>query len=436
MHNCLTKEGEAMKFWKTALVSPWYGAILWACCLACWSVSCVGFDRETLEERRCVGEGVCAQGFRCLEGYCVAPEVSNPFACTPGISLCNGSISVPCGADGVPVNSASTDCAATGQICFAGQCQASCPVGQGYCTTVDLQVCAASDESVVLDPCGAYQSRCEAGACVPIPVDVCPIVSIRGRPEHGDATTWRDDHITIRTGQTLLLDGSTSTALVPGETIGFFDWFLKYSEDEVEIPLFFQPLPRIARPTFSPTRTGNVNISLRVADTTGMPSCEVQFYEVSVLASTGLRIELDWQTEQTNNDFDLHLTRSPGAWNQPFEDCFYYTPFSDWVGGDIRSSPSYINQSPLGNGAIEQIIIPSIPPGDVYHIGVQAYDISSPQPFPARLRVWLDDKTVAELIVPPLNTGQLWEAATIQINGAQPIVTPVNNVIQAPPDPL
>ncbi len=434
------------------------GTLFLSCVCLWFCSSCVSFDQDTVDARRCSAQRPCAPGFRCEEAFCVRPDVQNPLGCTPNTGICNGRFLTPCGLDGEAINANRIDCTATGQICFAGQCVDSCSPGQSYCSGLALLRCVEPNRSAVVEQCPNFQEVCIEDGCRPFPPD-CPISSARASVLGSVGQTSTNAlAFGAYLGQTVQLDGSTSTAATPGETIAIFDW-RHYFFDEIPDgfsarSLFLPPLPNEVAPTFTPARTGSMHVILQTADTQGRFSCEGIGLVGTIFASSGLRVELSWEDPGDNFDFDLHVARKPDAWANPADDCFWYyglgggvspSEADDCLWDEVPSpagSPRYLS-SIMGTTGLEQVELPPLTPSDTYYIGVQAYEVLESLEVPPKLNIWLDDRLLASFDVPPIVTTfeetneleeltvrPLWEGAVLQLGVDEPTVTPRNNVVQ------
>jgi hypothetical protein len=100
---------------------------------------------------------------------CVAPggkPECKAWACAPGAN-CQGDKAVECSSDGFEVVK-TTDCAASGQKCFAGACKAQiCSPGQAFCDGQVAKQCdAAGGSSSTVKTCGLSEF-CDGGTCKP-----------------------------------------------------------------------------------------------------------------------------------------------------------------------------------------------------------------------------------------------------------------------------
>ena len=116
---------------------------------------------------------MCAAGMFCRDDDGSA-SCSNQ-ACTPGQPMCDTNVAATCAADGSGPNPGGTDCAATNQACYQGQCRdIACAGGMKVCQHDDVYLCAqnGTDMSLLAD-CGMNEvCDGDAGACRPKVCDI------------------------------------------------------------------------------------------------------------------------------------------------------------------------------------------------------------------------------------------------------------------------
>lgn len=110
--------------------------------------------------------------------YCVAQGDAaecSPTQCTADEPLCAGNLATTCRADGSGPRGGGKDCAANGEVCYAGQCLTQgCTPGEKLCQHDDVYLCSANGTGVTLfegcadsEACDPNLAQCRTKLCEP-----------------------------------------------------------------------------------------------------------------------------------------------------------------------------------------------------------------------------------------------------------------------------
>ena len=225
--------------------------------------------------------------------------------------------------------------------------------------------------------------------------------------------------------QTVLqLRGDESYAL--NGTIQKWQWDVEHPSGAQGV---FVPSYTFPNPTFGVNVPGLYRILLTVYDSNGVPSCYPAEYEVLVMSSKAIRVELSWDvptrppgtTPRQAADLDLHFAHpwaggpdldgdgAPDGWfNIPF-DCFWFIDHPNWGSFD----PGINDDPELKESEGGETVILDIPENVKYRVGVH-YFRQSGDPAEASVRVYLYDQLVYETPAVQLNPLDMWEVLTIE----------------------
>lgn len=115
----------------------------------------------------------------CGEGQFCAQEGESaecsPTQCTPGAAVCNGGMATTCRADGSAPQPGGTDCSASGEVCYGGQCLTQgCKPGEKLCQHDDVHLCSQNGTATVLfetcagdEICDPDLAQCRRRLCTP-----------------------------------------------------------------------------------------------------------------------------------------------------------------------------------------------------------------------------------------------------------------------------
>ena len=201
----------------------------------------------------------------------------------------------------------------------------------------------------------------------------------------------------------------------PDGTVVEWDWSVTQKPSASSVALTALPdAPPGSRVRFRPDLVGDYEITLVVKDDRGKSSAPATF-AFHVADTSGLRVELTWDTNIT--DVDLHLVdeqiggadffTSPG-------DCYFQDKNPDWgLPGDTSDDPVYPIDQDEGYGP-ESIGILA-PAAGTYHVWTHYYCDDGLGSTNATVRVFVDGSDMMESSALLPHTGSLWDVATIDV---------------------
>lgn len=198
----------------------------------------------------------------------------------------------------------------------------------------------------------------------------------------------------------------------------------------------FIPSAAAADPTFQVNVAGTYVFRLLVWDANSVESFIYAEYQVTVLPTAALHVELTWHTpldsDETDEgpeagaDLDLHLVHpaacgldidsdgvDDGWFDEPF-DCFWFNPQPDWGSPDpaVDDDPSLALEDADGAGP-EVLVMHAPEAGLAYKVGVNYWDSHGFGSSFATVRVFAQSVLVYEMTGVELAHQELWQVATI-----------------------
>jgi hypothetical protein len=191
----------------------------------------------------------------------------------------------------------------------------------------------------------------------------------------------------------------------------------------------FVPSHTFPNPTLETNVHGVYRFVLTVYDQDNLPSCYPAEYEVLVIPTNAIRVELTWDvptrppgtSPKQAADLDLHFVHpsaggpdldgdgAPDGWfDIPF-DCFWFVDHPDWGSFDsgISDDPAFVESEGGETVSLDA------PENVKYKVGVHYFQQLG-DPAEASVRVYIYDQLVYETPAVQLNPLDMWEVLTIE----------------------
>ncbi len=215
-----------------------------------------------------------------------------------------------------------------------------------------------------------------------------------------------------------------------------------------------KPSATVADPTFEATTPGTYTFRLDVWDANGVKSCNTAEAQVTVTLAEAIRVELTWETPadpdptdqgpEAGADLNLHFVH-PAAQgpqdcdgdgqNEPYFDskfdCYWFNKNPDWGAAVDGSDDPWLDRDATSGPGPEVIQLDYPEAGLTYRVGVSYWSDHGFGESLATVRIFIHKQLAFEAPGVALQSGDLWEVATITwpeepaAAGAEPVVAPV-----------
>lgn len=208
----------------------------------------------------------------------------------------------------------------------------------------------------------------------------------------------------------------------------------------------FLPDATAPNPTFLANMAGVYTFKLRVWDDEALESCVEDTMVVDVKPDEAIHVELLWNNaldedpaDATGSDLDLHFLHPAGLINKPdvdgdgepdgyFDakwDCFWYNPKGNWDSPISEDDDASLDLDDKNGAGPENVNLKEPALGTAYRVGVHYWKENDMGPADVTLRFFVKGDLVAELTLPGLHQGELWDAATVEWDGETATVSPL-----------